>query len=190
MKNNETSIDEKFYKQLFWLENWFLKEKKNILPLVDKEQEMIFDELSNNWKNGNIISLLDKLAKKFGKKKVIVIIEMVVAENIRREWSEIARSEKSNTVDDLVRILLEPLQNGHDFEFTLEKKDNGIQMHCTKCTHVDLAKELNNTEWLYHLICSGDLYIVEGFNPKMGFQRTKTLMEGYECCNHFYFMKT
>lgn len=189
MDHQEKLLYERFYKQLFWLDEYFQKEKKAILPLSDQDQETIFDELCQHWKQGNVIAVLDALAGQFGKEKVIEVVEMVVAENTRRGWAEIARSAKSNTIADLVRILLEPLHDVEGFEFTLEDRDGGVQVHCTRCPHVELAKELGGLEWLYHLVCMGDPYIVEGFNPKMGFRRTKTLMEGHDCCDHFYFMK-
>ncbi len=75
------------------------------------------------------------------------------------------------------------------FEFTYENKDNGVQFKCVKCPIYELAKEIGATDWLYHHTCSADPFIVEGFNPKIGFKRKKTLMQGDECCDHFYFIK-
>jgi len=39
------------------------------------------------------------------------------------------------------------------------------------------------------MFCQNDFYIAEGFNSKIGLKRTKTLMEGHDCCDHFYYMK-
>lgn len=44
-------------------------------------------------------------------------------------------------------------------------------------------------EMANYIFCAGDPYIVEGFNPKMGFKRTKTLTLGDDCCDHFYYYK-
>jgi hypothetical protein len=38
----------------------------------------------------------------------------------------------------------------------------------------------------YILSCYGDYASAEGFNPKMRMIRTKTLMQGSDCCNHRY----
>jgi hypothetical protein len=62
-------------------------------------------------------------------------------------------------------------------------------MRCTKCPAYEMAKDMNATEWLYHHICSIDEYVVSGFNPKIGFTRTKTLMQGDDYCDHYYYMK-
>ncbi|MFW9789019.1 MAG: L-2-amino-thiazoline-4-carboxylic acid hydrolase, partial [Candidatus Thorarchaeota archaeon] len=37
--------------------------------------------------------------------------------------------------------------------------------------------------------CNEDEHIVAGFNPSIKFSRTKTLMEGHDCCDHCYVMK-
>jgi predicted ArsR family transcriptional regulator len=187
MKNQENSADDIFHKHVSWLDEWFKYDKQDILHFTTHDQQVIFDELSTHWKEPGILARLNVLQERFGT-KVIEVIEMVVAENIRREWAEIARKKNSHTIDDLIRLLWEPLRE-QGFEFSMEKQDNGVQMRCTRCPHVDLGKELDETKWLYHLVCQGDPYIVEGFNPNMGFRRTKTLMEGHECCDHFYFMK-
>ncbi|RLD07223.1 MAG: hypothetical protein DRI65_05120 [Chloroflexota bacterium] len=101
------------------------------------------------------------------------------------QWSEIARAEESHSVADLIRLLWEPLKT-RGFEFTVEQKEDGIQVYCTKCALYDLAREINGTDWMFYLNCGTDPYIVEGFNPKIKFQRAKTLMEGHECCDHYY----
>ena len=63
MNNQEISIYERFHKQLFWLDGWFQKGKEAIVPLTDQDQETIFDELSKNWKQADIIALLNALAE-------------------------------------------------------------------------------------------------------------------------------
>ena len=42
---------------------------------------------------------------------------------------------------------------------------------------------------MYQHTCSVDECIATTFNPQIGFRRTKTLMQGDEYCDHFYYMK-
>ena len=51
-------------------------------------------------------------------------------------------------------------------------------------------ERLKATDWLYHHTCSADEAMVSGFNPKIGFRRTKTLMQGDDYCDHYYYMKS
>ena len=75
------------------------------------------------------------------------------------------------------------------FENTITKTESGYQMNVTKCPMYDLAKRLGITEEDFYLICENDQFVPEGFNPNIGYKRTKTLMQGHECCDHFYFYK-
>ena len=130
------------------------------------------------------IDILDRMKKRFGP-EVYEVVEEMVADRTLAQWSRIAQGEESHTVDDLIRLLWEPLKT-RGFEFAIERKEDGIQVYCTKCALYDLANEINGTEWMFHIKCGSDPYIVEGFNPKIKFRRTKTLMEGHDCCDQNY----
>jgi predicted ArsR family transcriptional regulator len=130
------------------------------------------------------VDILERMKQRFGP-EVYQVVEEVVAERTIEKWREIAQREKSCTIDDLIRILWEPLI-ARGFEFSIEKKGSGIQFYCTKCAHHELAREINGTDWMFYLKCASDPYIVKGFNPKIVFHRTKTLMQGHDCCDHYY----
>ncbi|MBN1430182.1 MAG: L-2-amino-thiazoline-4-carboxylic acid hydrolase [Anaerolineae bacterium] len=171
-----------------WLSDWFAPDKRDVLCFTDQEQRALFDELATlDWRRSGIIAQLDALQERLGP-IVVDVIEAVVAQSSRRVWTEVAQQETSKTIDDLIRVLWEP-GRGRLFDYTVEIRDDGVQMRCTRCFYADLGKPIGGTKWFYHLLCMGDPDIVEGFNPKMGFRRTKTLMEGHDCCDHFYFMK-
>jgi hypothetical protein len=171
---------------------WFKLEKGSIYDFLDPIQHKIFENLTKlnwgePWKVPKIIDQLNGIYEKFGI-NVIKTIEKISAKNSFLEWTEISRNESSHTINDLIRLLWEPsIERG--CEYTMEVSDNGVQMECTRCPYYDLAKEINGAKWIYSLWCKADPYIVEGFNPRIGFNRTKTLMQGHGYCNHFYFMK-
>jgi len=189
MNNLYEVINQKFHKQLFWLDSWISNERKDFISFSNEKQEMIFDNLVQLWNKTPITILLDQLTELYGMDEVKDVIELVVAGNNKSEWAKIAENGGSNSIEDLIGHLLIPIQGKDGFEFTLEKKGNGMQMHCLECPHVQLEKALGNAGWIYSFVCSGDPHIVSGFNSQMGFKRSKTLVEGDECCNHFYYLK-
>ena len=154
-------------------DNKMLEEK-----LAEQGRQMSKDFMSQT------IAILDRMKTRFGP-DVYSVVEEVMAERARSRWFEIARRQKSCTIDDLIRILWEPLK-ARGFEFSIERKGNGVQVYCTKCVHYDIAREINGTDWMFFLKCATDPYIVEGFNSKIVFRRTKTLMQGHDCCDHYY----
>lgn len=133
------------------------------------------------------ISLLDGLKARLGH-QVVTALDDMIAQDTLQEWEQKAAQEPGNTIEDLIRLLWEPLR-AQGFEFTIERREDGVQMHCTRCPLADRAKAIGGAEWMVHLYCGTDPHMAAGFNPQMGFRRTKTLMEGHDCCDHFYFYK-
>jgi predicted ArsR family transcriptional regulator len=103
-----------------------------------------------------------------------------------RGWRN--RTSKDSTIHGLIKSLWVPLKKD-GWEYTCTETEEGVLMNCTKCPQYDAAKEFGYEEEWYYFLCFQDAYIAEGYNSKMGFKMTRTLMQGHECCNHFYFMK-
>jgi predicted ArsR family transcriptional regulator len=131
--------------------------------------------------------LIIALKERFGDE----VYQIVVKNNGKRafsEWKKIAGNVGSNSIEDLMKYLWEPLKK-EGFEYQVEKTESGFQMKCTRCGIYDLAKHFGITEEMYYMACESDPYITEGFNQNIGLKRTKTLMQGHGCCDHFYYMK-
>ena len=131
------------------------------------------------------ILLLNALKNKFGS-AVVDVVQQANSQAICHTY--LAQATSDGTIDDLINVLWEPLRS-KGYEFTIEQTDEGVQMECTACPWAMLYKNLGGAEWGYQLYCAADESLVESFNPTIGFKRTKTLMEGHDCCDHFYFIK-
>lgn len=104
------------------------------------------------------------------------------------EWKGIAEKNESNSIETLIKNLWEPLRS-EGWEYEIEETVAGFQMKCTCCPLYDLAKYCGITEEAFYMFCETDKYIAEGFNPNIGLKMTKTLMQGHDCCDHFYYYK-
>lgn len=133
------------------------------------------------------VSLLAALRERFGDGVLEVATEHYGKE-AREGWARLAAKHGSNSIDDLVNLLWEPM-TAQGFEYSREEQADGTQMKCTRCHLNDLAQETGEPEVVHSITCATDPYIVEGFNPQMGFRRTKTLVQGHGCCDHFYYIK-
>jgi len=132
------------------------------------------------------VEMLNALMERFGP-EVKDIVRKFVIEDSKKTWAKIAEKEGSNDIPAFLRTLWEPVKG--PFEFSSEKKDKGIQMKITRCPFADMAIALGEEDWGFEFYCMSDYGMVEGFNPKIKFSRSKTLMEGHDCCDHFYKMK-
>jgi predicted ArsR family transcriptional regulator len=128
--------------------------------------------------------LIRALRERFGD-EVYQIVAKQNGEKAFAEWKSIAEKKVSISIDELIKYLWEPLKN-EGFEYEVEKTELGVQMKCTRCGFYDLAKHFGFTEEAFYMICESDSYITAGFNPNIVFKRTKTLMQGHDCCDHFY----
>jgi hypothetical protein len=133
------------------------------------------------------IVTLNALARHFGP-GVADVVEQTHAEEALQPYLVTARKENMSTIDDLVGLVWEPLR-AHGYEFTVERSERGTRITCTACPLAGLYRQMGGPEWGYRLYCAMDSRLVEQFNTRIGFVRTKTLMEGEDCCDHFYYLK-
>ncbi|MGY5875399.1 MAG: L-2-amino-thiazoline-4-carboxylic acid hydrolase [Candidatus Thorarchaeota archaeon] len=163
---------------------------------ISPDKSLTEDERVEMWKRiyeireshtdiDKLKSLLEAFERDYGP-DYLETPEEVVAENVRRNAAGWARKHNYSTVEDIVKDMWEGWTEG---EFTIERKKDGIQIYCTKCPMADAYKSIGRTEMGLILHCSEDEHIVSGFNPEMKFRRTKTLMDGDDCCDHYYSMK-
>jgi fumarate reductase iron-sulfur subunit len=58
-----------------------------------------------------------------------------------------------------------------------------IAINVTRCRYAEMYKEHGLDEFGYLLSCGRDFALMEGFNPKIKFGRTQTIMEGADFCD-------
>ncbi len=157
-------------------------------PHLREQLDEMIDKIRGSWNNtSRLDTLLDEWEEKFGP-EVHDMVQEIIAEKIRELWTFIAEEEQSNTIEDLIHILWGSFRKAGG-EFTVEETEDGVQIYCTLCPIAETYKEIGREEYglLFH--CITDPYIVEGFNPEIEFRRTKTLMGGDDCCDHYYSMR-
>lgn len=71
----------------------------------------------------------------------------------------------------------------------LEDTDTRQAYRFTRCAWAEVFRALG-AEDIGIWICEGDGPAAAAFNPAIRFQRTRTLMEGADCCDHVYYLET
>lgn len=133
------------------------------------------------------VVLLNALKAQFGD-AVMDIVERANGEHVCQTYLKMIPASNQRTIEDFIALLWEPLRQ-RGYEFTIARTQQGIQMTCTACPFAKLYQQIGAAEWGYRLYCAADDYLVAGFNPKIGFKRTMTLMQGHAYCDHVYYMK-
>jgi hypothetical protein len=70
----------------------------------------------------------------------------------------------------------------------VEESERSLQVRFTGCLCADVFRDSGAAEIGYSMMCHPDAHLVEGFNPNLRMTRTRTLMEGHDCCDHRWFM--
>ena len=173
---------------LAWTDGWFEPEQADRHSFGPAEREL-FEELSRGWRSGDDkIPALDAAAARFGRERVLALVGRLCADETRAHWAGVTARE-GRTLDDLYRVLWEQLPS-LGFEFEVERTPESRRIHCTRCPNNDLAAEIGGRDWFYSLVCSTDFYVTGTFDPPIRFERTKTLMQGADCCDHAYFVES
>ena len=68
----------------------------------------------------------------------------------------------------------------------VEDSDKVFEMRVTECLVHHVFKQANALDLGYACVCHGDFGLPVGIHPKFKLIRTKTLMQGHDCCNHRY----
>ena len=169
--------------ELAWLDELMTRTSNRKLFRIAKRSE-ILEALLLRWKNENRLTLLNDLADKYGEEEVFTVIDRIIETNLKHDW-RITGEEKGNAFERFMELLWVPLLD-EGFEYTCEKQGNQTVFCVKKCPVFEAAKQMNAEKWLYHLTCLTDGPSVTGFNDKIVFSRTKTLMQGHEYCDHCY----
>ena len=184
------SCAERWKQLLDWLDFWFQPEKAEAHGFDAAEREL-FDSLAPAWLAADPgegkIGVLEAAAERFRRERVHALLEKICGDETRAHWAGLVRTGGSS-LDDLVRLLWDPLPE-LGFDFSSERRLDGLQFCVTRCPNHELAGRLggNAADWLLHLVCATDPYVVEAFDPPIRFRRTKTLMLGDDHCDHAYF---
>ena len=132
------------------------------------------------------VTMIEALIQRFGPPALETIKE-ARAEMMQILWKQVSENAKDNSIE----ALIENLWSDEYFEYTYTKeKDGSTKMNVTWCVFAEIARENNIQDIAFEILCVDDEHIVKGFNSNIDFKRTKTLMEGHECCDHCYRYKT
>jgi hypothetical protein len=170
-------------KEIGWLDR-IITHPENDHLFEDETQRQIQRELSTRWEKENRLELLNDLSGTYTEAPVLAVIDRIIASNCRRDWEQVGK-ENENSLANFIKILWEPLAKS-GFEYSYEQTGNITKFCVTQCPMYDLAHKIGAEKWLYHLVCLTDESSTVGFNPKIQFNRTRTLMQGDPDCDHTY----
>ena len=151
------------------------------------EQEHQVQERLREQECMSVAWVLKIMKEHFGEEAYDIFVK-AQRESHRSNFSKMAEEGGDNSIEAFMKILFE-LNREQASEYTVEKTESGFQLNVTNCWPYKIAKRHGIMEQLFLTCCSCEQFFAEGFNPNIGLTRTKTLMQGDDCCNHFFYYK-
>lgn len=106
--------------------------------------------------------------------------------------SERAGTEAGAAGNDLeaLKRVVEGWTQGGALEVEVQEDSREVlRFAVRRCAYAEAYERLGVRDWGTVLSCERDFAFIEGFNPNIELTRTKTLMEGDDCCDFCYRLK-
>jgi predicted ArsR family transcriptional regulator len=138
------------------------------------------------------VQIMNILAEKIGKEKFITMLKDASAETTAAAAKQLVSSLPKNDLAGFVSVLKKPdyfWKHALTFEI-VEDTPTTFEVKVTECIWAKTFHDFKAPDIGYAMVCHSDFAMAQAYNPKMKLTRTKTLMQGHDCCNHRYVMET
>jgi hypothetical protein len=134
------------------------------------------------------IELIKTMIKELGEKKAIEIIKTDTRESALALGKRQAKAAKKNDFHTYVDMFRD--KNRYKNTLTMEiieDTEKAFELKITECLFAEpYIKSGLGGEVGFAALCYMDYFWPKGFNEKIKLVRDKTLMQGYDYCNHRY----
>lgn len=147
---------------------------------------MTFEEVYNFAYRNGFIPLAKQMAVRMGQDQFMEVLREAGMESGREAGAALAASSPNNDLATFAENLRTPpplYEGALTFEI-VEDSPNAFEVRVSECLWARTFQEADAADIGYACICHPDYTYAEGFNPSMKMIRTKTLMQGHDCCNH------
>ena len=134
-----------------------------------------------------VSSLIQGFAEEIGSDKTIEVAQKVISKNAIESGKKLAEEYSGNSMSELTQIVKEVWAKDGAMKIEIiRENDNELFFDVTYCGYAQMYEKMGIKELGFILSCSRDFPFMEGFNSEIELRRTKTIMEGAECCDFRY----
>ena len=135
--------------------------------------------------------LMKKLAARVGHDEFLAILQKASTENTLERMESLLQSAPARDLRVFEAWMkTQPIYGNALVYDVLEETDTAFEIHVSQCLWAKTFRAQNAADIGYASICYPDYASTTAFNPKIKLLRTKTLMQGDDCCNHRWVMET
>ena len=150
-----------------------------------EDSNMTFQEVYH-FAFSDVVPILQTLAGELGRDRFLEAIKKAASEYGLRLGQDTACHLPCNDLAAFAASMRDP---GRFAKHVLtveivEDTPQAIEVKVTECLWAKTFREMGAADIGYSLICYRDYADCQGFNPNITLTRSKTLMQGDDCCNH------
>ena len=139
-----------------------------------------------NFAYKRYISLMQSLAKELGEDGFLEALERASLQAAAHDTKEATKSIPRHDLAILTNWARIPdpyMVQRLTFD-VVEDTERAFEIRVTECIWAKTFREADAADLGYATECHRDFATCQAFNPKIKLIRTKTLMQGDDCCNH------
>lgn len=127
--------------------------------------------------------LIQAFMKEFGVDKTLAVVKPVIEKLAKESGALAAQMAGGNSLADFARAMSAWSAGDAYEQEIIRQTETQFDFDIKRCRYAEMYKELGLADLGVLLSCARDFAMVEGFNPSMKLRRTKTIMEGKDCCD-------
>ena len=137
-----------------------------------------------------IVDLVNPMKEKFNTEEVNEIVKKIGEDDGLKVVEQVKTKMPINNLNDVKKFYIgfmnsKMMQAALTYEI-LEDTEKELKFNVTECLYAKGFKDLDEPELGYCAVCHADYAVAKALHPKLNLKRTKTLMQGAECCDFLY----
>ena len=133
-----------------------------------------------------LVPFVDALSEELAREDVTRILRETIVRVAREQGEALAEECGSRDLRSFAGALDAWTRDDALQLDVIEQNPGSLAFNVRRCRYAEMYRELGIPELGVILSCNRDAALIEGFNPEVEFTRTKTLMEGADCCDFRY----
>ena len=132
------------------------------------------------------VTLARELEKTLGREKAHKIIKEAYEREATQWAAEAGKRVGIKNFQDFLAYIKKIYGSpywSHVLTYTLKEAPSEYRFTCTECLNAKVLRDMGAEDLGYIMLCNTDFASTTAFHPKLRLERTKTLMQGDDCCN-------
>jgi len=136
-----------------------------------------------------IVPVIRSVSKRIGKSEALVILKEMNEQEAFQRGRNMMKTAGQNGLEGLINEVASWGEGGIWEMDVLEQTSTTYFFNVLRCPYYEKYRELGLDEFGVELSCCRDEPFARGFNSQIKLVRTKTIMEGADCCDFRYYLQ-